>query len=257
MESRRDSTSPRYRGRHLRRTLIVSFAGVVAIAAIAIPLAVHAGIKKDVDPRTAVDGTAPSEASSTTAATDGGVRFGRFPLDLGWAEIYGRNYIDGPDPGAGGISMPEGHCKEEVLFGSGYQDKLSTYVGTDDVSRTREILGYATADDARSAFRALGDAVASCPVYGDPNPDNVVSSAEVYESIDEANARTGVTTLSFAYTSNGSTPFGVLYQFAIVDDVVYGSSDYDDWTAGTARQGAAALDEENASLVSLLSRIER
>jgi hypothetical protein len=266
MKSRPGGTTRRYQGRGLRRTLIVPLAGLFALAAIAIPLAVHAGIGEDVDSGTPypihhtqpAGVPAPSEVAPSTEVTESGaVRFGQFPLDLGWSEIYGRNYIDGPDPGAGGISMPEGHCHEEVLFGSGYQDKLSTYVGTDDVSRAREILGYASADAARSAFRALGDAVASCPAFGDPNPGNVVNAAEVYESIDEANARTGMTTFTLAYTSTGSAPFGVLYQFAIVDDVLYGSNDYGEWTTETAREGVSALDEENASLISLLSRIKR
>ncbi|MGD9959329.1 hypothetical protein [Nocardioides sp.] len=266
MTSRPRSTARRYRGRRLLRTLIVPLAGLFAIAAIAIPLAVQAGIEEEVGSGTPdsvphaqpAGGPAPSEVALSTEVTEtGAVRFGQFPLDLGWSEIYGRNYIDGPGPSAGGISMPEGHCHEEVLFGSGYRDKLSTYVGTDDVSRTREILGYASADAARSAFRALGDAVASCPAFGDPNAGDVVNAAEVYESIDEANARSGMTTFTFAYTSTGSAPFGGLYQFATVDDVLYGSNDYGEWTTETARQGASALNEENASLISLLSRIKR
>lgn len=251
-------------GRRLGRTLIVLSAGLFAIA---IPLAVHAGMKEHVDaspahpiqPTQPADVPAPRESSPATEATEGGVavRFGRFPLDLGWAEIYGRDFIDGPDPGAGGISMPEGHCNEEVLFGSGYQDKLSTYVATGEVSRTREILGYADADAARSTFRALGGAVASCTVFNDQYSGKVAYSAEIYESIDEANARTGMRTFTFAYASTGSSPFGVLYQFAIVDDVLYGSNDYGGWTTETAREGAAALDEENASLISLMSRVKR
>src|SRR5690606_17303111 len=101
-------------------------------------------------------GAVPSATEGTEA--DAAVRFGRFPLDQGWAGTYGQNAINGPDVGAGGISMPEGHCDEEVLFRSGYQDKLSAYVSTEELSRTREILGYADARAARSTFRALGQA---------------------------------------------------------------------------------------------------
>ena len=247
MKSRPGGAARRYQGRRLRRTLAVPVAGLLAISAIVIPLVVHAGIEKDGD------------SSPAHPMAEGGeaIRFGRFPLDQGWAEIYGRNFIDGPGPGTGGISMPEGHCDEEVLFASGYQDKLSTYVSTTEASRTREILGYADADAARSTFGALRDAVASCAVFNDQYSGKVVSSAEVYESIDQANARTGQTTFTFAYTSTGSAPFGVLYQFAIVDDVVYGSNEYGDWTTETASDGAASLNEENAVLISLLSRIKR
>lgn len=263
MESRPGSTVR-------RRMLIVPFAGAVVIAAIAIPLAIHAGIEADLDssPVTPiqhtqpVDGPASRETSPATEATgapedDVAIPFGRFPLDQGWAETYGRNLIDGPDPGAGGISMPEGHCNEEVLFGSGYQDKLSTYVATGESSRTREILGYADPDALRSAFRALVDAVASCASFGDPSSGEAVYSAEAHESIDAANARAGVTTFTFAYTSTGTTPSGVLYQFAIVRDVLYGSNDYGEWTRETASAGLAALNEENASLIALMSRIQR
>jgi hypothetical protein len=240
---------------------------MLAIAAIAIPRAVHAGIDEDVDPRpdssvlhtSRGEAPAPRDVSPATESpeTVGAVRFGRFPLDLGWAEIYGQNFIDGPDPGAGGTSMPEGHCDEEVLFGSGYQDKLSTYVSKGESSRTREILDYANADAARSVFRALGDAVARCAAFDDPYSGKVAYSAEVYESIDEANARTGMTTFTFAYVSPGSAPYGVLYQFAIVDDVLYGSNTYGDWSTERASHGAASLNQENASLVSLLSHIKR
>jgi len=237
-----------------------------AVAAIAIPLAVHQWHEEDVEPTSdhapeptpLLDAPAPTEELPATGVTDGGdaIRFGQFPLDQGWAETYGRNLINGPAPGAGGVSMPEGHCNEGVLFASGYEDKLSTYVTTDEGSRTREILGY-PAGGAQSTFQALRDAVANCAVFNDSYTDAVAYSAQVHGSIDEANAQTGITTLTFAYTSNGSDPFGVLYQFAVVDDVLYGSNAYGDWTAETAGEGAAALHEENASLIQILSRIKR
>lgn len=265
LKSRPGTTPRRDQGRRLRRTLIVPIAGLLTIAAVAIPLAVHAGIEKRGDSSSArapehtqpVDVPAPTEESPATEATDAGgpIRFGQFPLDEGWAEIYGRNFINGPDAGAGGISMPEGHCNEEVLFASGYEDKLSTYVSTTQGSRTREILGYAQAAAARSTLRALGDAVANCAVF--PYPGAVAYSAEVYESIDKANARTGMTTFTFAYTSTGADPFGVVYQFAVVADVLYGSNAYGDWTTRTASEGVADLNRENGSLIPLLSRIKR
>jgi hypothetical protein len=52
MKSRPGGTTRRYQGRRLRRTLIVPFAGLFAIAAIAIPLAIHAAIEEDVDSST-------------------------------------------------------------------------------------------------------------------------------------------------------------------------------------------------------------
>lgn len=266
MKSRLGDTTRSDQGGHLRRTLIVPFAALSAVAAIAIPLAVHEWHEEDVAPTSGhapettprVDAPAATEELPATGLTDGGdaIRFGQFPLDQGWPEIYGSDVINGPALGAGGISMPEGHCNEEVLFASGYEDKLSTYVTTDEGSRTREILGYADGG-ARSTFQSLRDAVASCAVFNDSYTDAVAYSAEVYGVIDEANAQTGITTLTFAYTSNGSDPFGVLYQFAVVDDVLYGSNAYGDWTTETAGEGAAALHEENASLIQILSRIKR
>ena len=266
MTSRPGSTARSDQGRALRRTLVVPLAALSAIAAVAIPLAVHVGHEEDVEPTSGhaleptppVDAPAPTEKLPATGVTDGGdaIRFGQFPLDQGWAETYGRDLINGPAPGAGGISMPEGHCSDDVLFTSGYEDKLSTYVTTGEGSRTREILGY-PAGAARSTFQALRDAVANCAVFDDSYSDSVAYSAEVHGVIDEANAQTGTTTFTFAYTSTGSDPFGVLYQFALVDDVLYGSNAYGDWTTGTAGEGVAALHEENASLIQLLSRIER
>lgn len=266
MESPSDGTARRDQGRRLHRGL-VALAGLFAVAAIAIPLAVHTGNEDEVDTSPtrsteqshSVDLPTPSELSPAAEATDGdtAVRFARFPLDQGWEEIYGRKFIDGPGPGAGGISMPEGHCNDEVLFVSGYQDKLSTYVATSDSSRTREILGYANPSAARSTFRALVDAVATCAVFNDSYSDKVAYSATVYEAIDTANARARVKTFTFAYTSTGSDSFGVLYQFAVVGDVVYGSNAYGDWTTETASEGVVALHEENASLIQLMSRIKR
>lgn len=252
------SSSARSNGRRRPRLgLVVPVAGLATIAAIAIPLGIHASSGTDAEPRPAA--AAAGEAPPPSEVTTGGaaVRFGRFPLDQGWEETYGSNAVDGPGPDAGGISMPEGHCHDEVLFESGYQDKLSAYVASGAASRTREILGYASPRAARSTFRALGDAVTSCATFDDPYSGRVTHSAEVFESIDEANARTGTTTFTFAYTASGSAPSGVLYQFALDDDVVYGSNHYGEWTAETARDAVTALDGENAALLPLLSRIER
>ncbi len=187
----------------------------------------------------------------------GPIAFEDFPLDRGWEEIYGQNAINGPGSGAGGISMPEGHCNEEVLFESGYQDKLSTYVTNETASRTREILRYANAGAARHTFRSLTDAVASCPISYDAYSGRAAYSAEVYDAIDEANALTGIRTLTFAYTSTGSTPFGVLYQFAVIDDLLYGSNVYGRWTRKSAGDGVATMDHDNDALVPLLSRVAR
>ncbi|WP_162599948.1 hypothetical protein [Nocardioides solisilvae] len=274
MESRPDGTAGSGRGRRTGRRPFVHLAGrlaiaaVAVIAAVAIPLAVHAGSEDDVEPTSAAaaentpaaEASSPTEEPPATGVTDGGdaIRFERFPLDQGWAETYGRSFIDGPSSGAGGISMPEGHCHEDLLFASGYEDKLSTHVSTNRASRTREILGYASVDAARSTFRELRDAVASCAVFDDAYSDAVAYSAEVYGAIDEANSQAGATTFTFGYTaSKESHPFGVLYQFALADGVLFGSNVYGDWTARTASEGVAALSEENAALIPLLSRIER
>lgn len=266
MEPPLDGTARRDHGRRLPRGL-VALAGLFAVAAIAIALVGRAGSEKDIASSPirstgyphSVALPAPSEVSPAAEAAndDSAVRFARFPLDRGWEEIYGRKFIDGPGPGAGGISMPEGHCNDEVLFGSGYQDKLSTYVASRDFSRTREILGYANAAAARSTFRALRGAVGTCAGFDDPYAGNVAYSARVYQAIDTRNARRGVKTFTFAYTSAGSARFGILYQFAIVDDVLYGSNEYGEWTTNTASDGVAALNDDNATLIALLSRIER
>ncbi len=183
--------------------------------------------------------------------------FADFPLDRGWEELYGATAVVGPGSGAGGISMPEGHCEEGVLFESGYQDKLSTYVLTETSSRTREVLRYASASAAQRAFQSLIDAVAGCPISYDVYSGKAAYSAEVYDAIDEANAQTGVRTHTFAYTSTSSAPFGVLYQFALVDDLVYGSNEYGQWTKDTAPDGVAAIDHDDDALVPLLSRVAR
>ena len=178
-----------------------------------------------------------------------------FPLDRGWEETYGANAINGPDSGAGGISMPEGHCDEGVLFESGYEDKLSTYVTYKTGSRTRQVLRYSEARAARYAFRSLTAAVSSCPISYDPYTGRPAYSAELYDAVDEANGQTGTRTLTFAYTSGRSAPFGVLYQFAVIDDLLYGSNDYGQWTRKSARDGVAAMDHDNDSLVPLLYRV--
>lgn len=200
MKSRLGDTTRSDEGGHLPRTLIVPFAALSAVAAIAIPLAVHEWHEEDVAPTSGhspettprVDAPAATEELPATGLTDGGdaIRFGQFPLDQGWAEIYGNNVVNGPALGAGGISMPEGHCIEEVLFASGYEDKLSTYVTTDEGSRTREILGYADGG-ARSTFQSLRDAVASCAVFNDSYTDAVAYSAEVYRGSTRRTPRPG------------------------------------------------------------------
>lgn len=200
----------------------------------------------------------PSSSPDQSPEDDGGpISFEEFPLDRGWEEIYGANAVVGPGRGAGGISMPEGHCNEGVLFESGYQDKLSTYVTDQAGSRTREVLRYANAKAARRAFRSLIDAVASCPTSYDAYTGRAAYSAEVYDAIDGANGQIGIRTLTFAYTSIRSAPFGVLYQFALIDDLVYGSNDYGKWTRKSADDGVAAMDHDNDSLVPLLSRVAR
>ena len=96
-----------------RPALIVPAAGLLAIAAIAIPIARHAGADDRPAPR---DVTTETTGTTETNEGEDAVLFRRFPLDLGWAEAYGKSFIEGPGPGAGGISMPEGHCDDEVLF---------------------------------------------------------------------------------------------------------------------------------------------
>ncbi|QCX26179.1 hypothetical protein FC770_02260 [Nocardioides jishulii] len=145
-----------------------------------------------------------------------------------------------------------------MLFRSGYTNTLSAGVSTDEVSLHRAIAGYESADAARATFRALRDAVASCPVYDNPYGGEDYYTAEVFESIDEANARAGTRTFTFAYTWSGaSDPFGVLYQFAVVDNVLYGSNQYGAWTAESAGDAVTTLDRDNAALIPLLSRLQR
>lgn len=243
----------------MTRRLLLLLAAPAAVAAIAAPLAVQA--RDGDDPAAASRASVPAsedrapDAQPSTeppGAGDAGP-FAGFPLDLGWAATYGRGSIDGPGPGSGGISMPEGHCREGVLFESGHQDKLSTHVGTEEVSHTRELLGYDSADAARATLRALRDAVASCAAFDDAYTGEVVYTAHTFGPIDESRARAGSETFTFAYTSSGSPePFGVLYQFAVVDDVLYGSSQYGDWTPETVGDAALTLDRENAALVARL-----
>ena len=200
----------------------------------------------------------PSQSQSQSQEPDAGpIALEDFPLDRGWEEIYGPNAVVGPASSTGGISMPEGHCDEGVLFESGYEDKLSTYVTDETASRTREILRYPSSGAARDAFRSLTDAVAGCPISYDAYSGDAAYSAQVYEAIDEANAVTGIRTLTFAYTSPGSPPFGVLYQFAVIDDLLYGSNVYGKWTKKSAGDGVAAMDQDNDALVPLLSRVAR
>ncbi|WP_162799286.1 hypothetical protein [Nocardioides sp. 616] len=264
----------------MTRTLLLLLAALGVIAAIGIPLAVQAWDEEDADP-TSVGRTrdtrpvseptppvaepTPVEEPPSTEPSGAGdaIPFGRFPLDLGWAEIHGQDIIDGPSFEKGGsrVFMPEGHCREGVLYRSGFQDQLATHVwGTDEVSRTRQILGFESADAARATIRALRDAVASCAVFHDAYTDKFTYTAEVFESIDESNARAGTGTFTFAYTASGSDvdhPFGVLYQFAVVDDIFYGSNQYGPWTADMAGDAVTILDRENAALIPLLSRLQR
>ncbi|WP_185995775.1 hypothetical protein [Nocardioides campestrisoli] len=259
----------------LRRPLIVGAAVVLAIAAVT--FALRAGIQEDPDPRpsTAAESTEPAPragaaeetpASEVTEVTEGGttLQFAEFPLDLGWAETYGSNMVAGPSKGV--IFMPEGHCDEGILYHSDAQDRLWTYVSDDEGSRNRAILGFADASAARATFRALRAAVTDCGTYSSPYTSDEANSAEVYDAIDEANARAGTTTFTFAYTFRASDrvpmsdrhdKFGVLYQFALVDRVLYGSNQYAGWTRRSAREGALTLDEENAPLVALLPGLER
>lgn len=200
----------------------------------------------------------PTESGPTSKHDEGEIPFRRFPLDRGWPEVYGSTAVNGPDEGSGGISMPEGHCEEGVLFESGYDDKLSTYVSEGESSLTRQLLGYPSPREALSAFRAVRDAVGSCPGFDDAYTERVAYAVTVRDDIDETNARDGRTTFTFAYTTApDSAPFGILYQFAVVDDVLYGSSEYGEWAPAAARQALPGIDETNRSLVGLLDRVER
>ncbi|QCX26494.1 hypothetical protein [Nocardioides jishulii] len=267
----------------MTRKLLLLLAALGVIAAITIPLGMQAWDEEDAAPTSAAstrdtqpvgEPTPVAEPSSPVAEPSSTVEeppstepsgaadpipFGLFPLDRGWAKTYGQAFIDGPSLRGAGIQMPEGHCRWGVLYRSGFQDQLSTRVGgLGEVSRTRQILGYESADAAQATLRALRDAVASCAVFNDSYTDKVAFTAEVFESIDKANARAGAGTFTFAYTASGeSDPFGVLYQFAVVDDVLYGSSQYGDWTAESAGDAVTLMDRENAALIPLLSRLQR
>lgn len=231
---------------------------VVTVLVLVLPAVGLAGCgRASVEPERSAATAGPRPTPTPTPEPDAGpVALEDFPLDRGWDETYGPAAVVGPDSGAGGISMPEGHCDEGVLFESGYRDKLSTYVTDESASRTREILRYASAGAARQAFRSLSEAVAGCPTFDDAYSGRTSYSAEAYAPIDEANGRSGFRTLTFAYTSNGSPPFGVLYQFALVDDLLYGSNVYGRWTRTSARDGVAAVDHDNDALVPLLSQVD-
>lgn len=246
-------------------TVVVAVLAVVALVAAGLWLALRTGGGLDDGPDVAADAahvdeqqeSRASRRSTGPADAEGPIRFARFPLDQGWEAAYGRGAIDGPDPGAGGISMPEGHCDEEVLFASGYRGKLSTYVTAEGSSRTRELLRYADARSARATFAALRGAVEDCRRFPDAPSGEPFYAAEIHDAIDAANAREGRTTLTFAYTTVDGAPFGILYQFALDRDVLYGSSEYGEWSAASARTGLRDLDGANRPLVSSLAQIER
>ncbi|WP_181311535.1 hypothetical protein [Nocardioides campestrisoli] len=242
----------------------------IVVLALVISGAMFGGSEDDdsrptAQPTRAAGLSAPSTATPDDEASPSQrfVRFQEFPLDLGW-DAYGP--VVDPSSGTAGVQMPEWHPRGGVLYRSGYQDTLSASasgafpLGAPKVGRTsgltRGLLGYPNARVARSAFRALVEAVADWPVCMDPYGGKTAYSAEVYESIDEANAGPKSTTFTFAYTSDGA-PFGVLYQFALVDDVLYGSSVYGGWTPQNAAERVAELDNENRPLIKLLPRIDR
>ncbi|WP_193613219.1 hypothetical protein [Nocardioides lijunqiniae] len=255
MSSRPASTTRRSEGGAVRRAPALVGAGLLVAAAVAVPVVIRDG------------GDAGSTPAASSSVSEAGVRAAReedgasiplrdFPLDRGWPEAYGESAVNGPDPGAGGISMPEGHCQEGVLFDSGYADKLSAYVTSGRVSLTREILRYPDPRRARSTLRSLRSAVAACDDLDDAYAPGVAYSAQVFHRIDAANAAEGVVTLTFAYTAPDSTPFSVIYQFARVGDLIYGSNRYGPWTARSARRGVVSLDADNAALTRLLPRVE-
>lgn len=245
-------------------TVAVAVLAVVALVAAGLWFALGSEGGADGIPAVAadparVDGQQESQVSrqsTGTADAEGPIRFRRFPLDQGWEAVYGRGAIDGPDPGAGGISMPEGHCDEEVLFASGYRDKLSTYVSAEESSRTRQLLRYADAAAARATFAALRGAVEGCLGLPDVPSGEPFYAVEILAAIDAANARAGRATLTFAYTTVDGAPFAILYQFALSDDVLYGSSEYGEWSAASARSAVRDLDRTNRPLVSQLADIE-
>lgn len=253
MESTSDES--RLGGRARWRAVVV--ASALATAAVVAGVAVVAGGGDDPGPSDRAAGPVVTSGTADPApAPDSPLRLREFPLDRGWAETYGPGAVDGPSAGSGGISMPEGHCEEEVLFASAYDAKLSTYVIEGESSLTRQILRYADADAARTAYDALRRAVDECSTFPDAYTDQVAYAAETYDRLDRANADAGTTTFTFSYTTSDAAPFGIVYQFALVDELLYGSNEYGEWTAESARPGAARLDETNRPLVTLMPRIE-
>ncbi len=253
-------------------TWFVWVAGVAAIVVLALVISwAMFGGSEDDDSRPTAQPTRPAGLSSSSPSpgdeaspSQRFVRFQEFPLDLGW-DAYGPS-VNGPGRDLAGVQMPEWHPRDGVLYRSGYQDTLAASasgafpLGAPKLGRTsgltRGLLGYPNARAARSAFRALVDAVADWPVFMDPYGGKTAYSAEVYESIDEANAGRETTTFTFAYTSSDA-PWGVLYQFALVDDVIYGSDVKGGWTPQNAAARVAELDKENRPLIKLLPRIDR
>jgi hypothetical protein len=160
-----------------------------------------------------------------------------FPLGVG-LETGGDETITGPSPGIDGVSFAD-VCRTDAWPGAGGTDRLAVRLEGIEFVVTRELVTYATAEQASAVVTALSDAVAACPRDGD----------RLFETLDADTGYPSSVTFGFTYREGLG---GTRFQVVRVGRAVLATAESDEFGPDSLAAGVAALTADNREITDLM-----
>ncbi len=167
-----------------------------------------------------------------------------FPLDLGLPQSDSETTVEGPDPAAEGVTLPEGYCGSEHWPSDELVSRLAVKVSGPEYGLWRELVTFEDEGRPAAIVAKIAASVDACPTVPGDQPANDITF--VSHDVDS-----GPATATFAYTYREGLG-GVVYQFVAVGHAILATAQYGEWSPGTTGPGARQLNSENKQLTALM-----
>ncbi|WP_121258196.1 hypothetical protein [Nocardioides ferulae] len=177
----------------------------------------------------------PRAAADAAPIPDG------FPLAEGLPE---GDQVIGPAPDAGGIDLSAMCGTMRDVWPGDFADRSAVTVTLGDFLRSRELVTFASPDQAPAIVEQLRGAVAACPAV-ESAPGQESDTDQAYTVLDDG---TGADSLSFAMTTQGGQ-LAAVYRFVAVSGLVLASYISGDFTEAELDSQLADLVEQDAAVL--------